>query len=381
MNRLKLVSVLLALTMGLSACGGGSSSRLRAGKTLEGEVVEAEGQVPYNSSDLGGTRNAALAAAQRAAVELVVGVYVSGKTKVDKSVAVESNILSKSEGLIKRYEILNEGRSGEWYKMRIRALVSTKEIREKLDAMSLLRSPAVGNPRVTILLQEFVGEKEEKSLPATRALTQALLDRGYKVVEPPTSAKRDEDAAEVARTMSHNVADVLLAGLARAQSLGYGTKDLGGMASYRSSVVFRVIEVGSGEVITTVNETASGLEATRELAAQKSLAEAAKLASKGLDGLAQELTKRAHAEITINGLTSFEALSNLQKGLLKLNGVRDVYLRSYKQEAGIAKLDVLIDQLGPQELADQAARIGGPSWSVFQVTGRSINLSASQAGR
>lgn len=363
----------------LAACSG-SQTRLRNGKTLEGEVVEAEGQAPYNGSDLAATRAAALAAAQRAAVELVVGVYVSGKTKVDKAVAVESNILSKSEGLIKRYEVLSEGRSGDWYKMRIRALVATKDIHEQLENMGLIRSPALGNPRVAILLQEYVGEKEETSRPATQALTRALLEKGFKVVEPPASLRSQEDSAEAARTLSRNVAEVLITGLARAQSLGLD-KSLGGMSSFRVNVSLRVLESGTGEVLTTVSQTASGLEGTREIAGAKALQEAAKLAANDLVTLPRELTSRAHAEMTISGLTSFEALSNFQKGLAKTNGVRDLYLRSFEQEKGVAVLDILTDQITPQELADQSVRLGGSAWSVFQVTGRSIQLSASQAGR
>src|SRR5690349_9373832 len=92
----------------LAGCAG-SKSTLVKGKTVEGEVVEAEGQAPYNGEDLAGTRAASLAAAQRAAVELVVGVYVSGKTKVEKAVAIEQNILTQASGYIKRYEILSEG--------------------------------------------------------------------------------------------------------------------------------------------------------------------------------------------------------------------------------------------------------------------------------
>src|SRR5437879_10733266 len=143
----------------MSACAG-SRTHLKTGKTLEGEVVEAEGMAPYKADDLPGTKAAALAAAQRSAVELVVGVYVNAKTRVDKAVAIEQNILTRSGGYIKRYEILSEGRSGDWYKMRIRALVSTKELHDDLDARGLLRQPAVGNPRVAVLLKEYIKENE-----------------------------------------------------------------------------------------------------------------------------------------------------------------------------------------------------------------------------
>src|SRR5579864_3810002 len=148
---------LLTLAIALNGC---AHSRIKSSKSSEGEVVEAEGTAPYRADDLPGTKAAALAAAQRSAVELVVGVYVSARTKVDKAVAIEQYILTKADGYVKRYEILSEGRSGDWYKVRIRALVSTQSIHDDLDSLGLLRQAQVGNPRVAILLHEFVGENE-----------------------------------------------------------------------------------------------------------------------------------------------------------------------------------------------------------------------------
>ena len=362
----------------LSGCAS-SNPHLKTGKTLEGEVVEAEGMAPYRADDLPGTKAAALAAAQRSAVELVVGVYVNAKTRVDKAVAIEQNILTHSGGYIKRYEILSEGRSGDWYKTRIRALVSTKEVHDDLDSRGLLRQASVGHPRVAILLQEYIKERESREGYATRALTQELLDLGFKVVELPKSSNPDEDPLELAKGLNHQVAELLISGFARSQSLGE-EKKLGGMSSYRATISFRVIEAGTGEVMQTVSEVASGLEGTPEIASQKSFEEAAKLTAKDLATLPQELSKRAHIELTISGLKSFTVLSNFQKSLLGVPGVKDLYLRSYNQESGLAVLDIMTDQLSAQELADQGVRIGGADWSIFQVAGKSIQLSATQAG-
>src|SRR5947207_166786 len=63
----------------LVGCAG-NKSRLKLGKTSEGEVVEAEGLAPYNSKDLIATKKASLTDAQRNAVEKAVGVFVSART-------------------------------------------------------------------------------------------------------------------------------------------------------------------------------------------------------------------------------------------------------------------------------------------------------------
>ncbi len=378
-HRASLAAVLMGVVLGVGCSG--SKSQLKNGKGMGGEVVEAEGMAPYNASDIPGSRAAALAAAQRAAVERVVGVYVNAKTRVDKAVAVEQNILAKSTGYIKRYDVLKEGREGEWYKMRIRALVATDHLRDDMDTAGLLKRPEVGHPRVTILLQEYVGENESKDKAATRALQQVLLDKGFKVVEFPRSLNKDEDPVDLAKKMARTQAELLIAGLARAQGLGYTQKELGGMSSHRASITGRVIETGSGEVLKTFSQVASGVEGTSEIAAQKSFEKAAELCAQDLAKLPQELSQRAQVHLTVVGLTSFEVLSDLQKKMTAAAGVKDLYLRSFSQESGIAELNVQVDQISPQDLADQTTRLGGPAWTVIQISGRDIRINASAAGR
>ena len=359
---------------------GCATSRITKGKNEEGEIVVAEGIAPYKAEDLPGTKAASLAAAQRSAVELVVGVYVNAKTRVEKAVAIEQSILANTSGYVKRYEILSQGRDGEWYKTKIRALVSTQQLHQDLDSLGLLKKPAVGYPRVAVRLQEFVGDHENKDGHAAHALTQALLNKGFKVVDLPVSVKPDEDPVAAAKLIRPGEAELLIAGMARAQDLGYGAA-FGGMSSYRASVTFRVLEAGSGEVVATVSQVASGLEATPDIASGKALEKAGEVASNDLANLPQELAKRAHVDLTLSGLKSFESLSSFEKSLSAEPGVKDFFLRSYSQDSGVAALDVLIDQIGPQELADRTVKIAGAGWSVFQVSGRSVQLSASQAGR
>lgn len=369
----------LPLALIFSGCTG-SRSRLEKAKTAEDEIVVAEGEAPYKADDVPGSHAAALAAAQRAAVEQVVGVYVSAKTLVDKAVAIENNILTHVNGYVKKYEILSEGRSGEWYKVRIRALVATNQLHQDLDSLGLLRQPAVGNPRVAFLLQEWVGEKRVDNGEAARALTQGLLNRGFQVVALSSSVNADADPVDIAKSTSRGEAELIVAGLARAQSLGYGEKEFGGLSSYRASISIRVLEVGTGEVLTTVSETASGLEATPEIAAGKALGKVGELAANDLASLPGQLSERAHVAITISGVTSFDTLGNFEKALSSQPDVKDLYLRSFTQESGVATLEAHTQGISPQDLAERCVKLGGSTWSVYQVSGRSIQLSASQAG-
>src|SRR5262249_36591460 len=145
----------------------------------------------------------------------------SAKTRVDKAVAIDNNILANTEGYVKKYQILSEGRDGDYYKVKIRALVSTQKLHKDLDNIGALRAPAVGNPRVAIMLQEWIGEKPSAGKDATRTLTQGLIDKGFQVVElPANKVNPDEDPVDVARTLNRSQVELILAGLGRAQALG-----------------------------------------------------------------------------------------------------------------------------------------------------------------
>src|SRR5207247_5709604 len=118
------------------------------------------------------------------AVEKVVGVLVSARTMVDKAVTIQQNILGKTNGYVKKHEILKEGREGDGlYHTHIRALVSYKQIQDDLKDMDLLAAPAVGNPRVAILLDETVEGSDSQITATSDGIAQGLLERGYKVVD------------------------------------------------------------------------------------------------------------------------------------------------------------------------------------------------------
>ena len=97
---------------------------------------------------------------------------------------------------------------------------------------------------------------------------------------------------------------------------------------------FRIIETGTGEVVGAVSQVASGLEATPDLAAQKAFQQAAALAQPDLAALPAQLAQKAHVDLTLLGLKSFEVLAKFQKSLAAEPGVKDLFLRSYNQEDG-----------------------------------------------
>src|SRR5271157_4035458 len=186
------------IASGILIAGCGGKSRLKVGQAPEGEIVEAVGEVMIDPNNLEDTKKRSLVDAQKKAVEMVVGLHLSAKTMVEKSVLIESNILARTEGYIRKYDILKEWQEPPLYKTRIRAYVLTQQIADDLKALGLLKEPQVGYPRVAVVLAESAPGTYMKSdvTPAADALTQALLTQGYRVVD--RSALNANNALSVA---------------------------------------------------------------------------------------------------------------------------------------------------------------------------------------
>lgn len=86
------------------------------------------------------TRRKSLIEAQHVAVEEAIGIYLTARSKVDKSILVEDIIETKTQGRITNYKVLSRKVDGVYYKTKIKAVVSLKEpeFRQRHDVDSQL---------------------------------------------------------------------------------------------------------------------------------------------------------------------------------------------------------------------------------------------------
>jgi hypothetical protein len=278
------VVVLLSLIVGCA----GSKSRLKLGETAEGEVVEAEG-FSAMTGDLIGVKRASLQDAFKNAIEKVVGIFISARTMVDKAVTIQQNILGKTDGYIKKHDVIKEGQEPDGlYHTRIRALVSTKQIQNDLKELDILQSPAVGNPRVAILLDETVEGSDAQTTACSDGLAQGLLERGYKVVDRSelaairvAEATKDLLSGNSEKALKPIVqklnAEVVITGKAGGSLLT--SQGLGGLISFRGALTAKALKAQTGDILATVTVQGSGLDATKEAAALKAMSNLGKNAA------------------------------------------------------------------------------------------------------
>ena len=173
-----------------------------AAMAQESQTVEAEGVARIIKAQTDIARDKAIADAQRKAVEQAVGVLMSSESLVENYELVSDRILTQSAGYIASYEIADERRDGDDYRVKIRAVIGMGNLQNDVQAIQHLIAQK-GNPRMMFLVSEeivglkTVGVGSADMSQAEVILQQAFLDAGFEVIDAATVAQHVN--AEMAR--------------------------------------------------------------------------------------------------------------------------------------------------------------------------------------
>lgn len=158
-----------------------------------GRVVETEG--------LGYNRDGAIQAALRSAVEECAGVSISSNTLVENYTTVSDKILTNASGYVSTYSVTSESSEFGLVKVMVKADVSLGKLENDLSAQKLLYE-LHNRPRIMVVLDERMEDKEMHEKTATHKLEVYLLSRGFIVIEPEQfekirSAESEKDLASM----------------------------------------------------------------------------------------------------------------------------------------------------------------------------------------
>ncbi|OIO03072.1 hypothetical protein COY52_11705 [Candidatus Desantisbacteria bacterium CG_4_10_14_0_8_um_filter_48_22] len=351
------------------------------------ENVEVEVEVPVLNDDVASARERALNLAQRRAVELVVGVFVNAATLVGKAELVDNQIFSKTNGYVKKYEVLSEKREGDALKMKVKALVKTGDVNRDLDAVGLMiKGATIGNPRVMVLFYETVDGTEESMSVAEVEIAQKFMDTGYRIVEqaevkkiralPGAKAAMGGDIEAAVQIGKDMKVDILVLG--RAASNFNTDKGLGGFISYRASVTAKVIKIDTSEVLWAVpNKLGAGVDLTKENAAKTAITKIAKSMSEDMVlSVTKILSEKAMAQLTISNIPDWNRLAVLNEYIKSYQGVSGTYIRSYETTTGVASIDINLKYGNAQQLSLYLSSIKRFPIEVSAVTGSTIQAKA-----
>ncbi len=155
----------------------------------------------------GMSKDPALANAMRRAVEQSYGAFLTSNTMVVDAQLKEDKIFSHSKGYVSAYKILKEEKNGDVYSVTISATVDNRQLKDDIDALTILRK-VVGNPRILIAFsQEGEGMQALKNKSfveeINNGIEEVLTDKQFRVVD---KASSERFAQQIADTHDINLA-------------------------------------------------------------------------------------------------------------------------------------------------------------------------------
>ncbi|MFA5161314.1 MAG: hypothetical protein WC421_03625 [Elusimicrobiales bacterium] len=341
-------AVLLALAL------GGCAS-VQTGPDKDGEQVIAEGMAPFNGN-MALARANAIAAAQESAVEQVVGVFVSGSTRVQDAVAVSRKLMAGTQGFVKRYKILNERQEAGYYTVKIKAVVKVSDISSALDKMR------DGARTAAVFSVETMDGRPGSSSDAASAAGAALSKAGYDIVAANAPANAADAASALDAASSAN-ADFAVTVAADSYKVEPMPELGGGLAPYRARAAVRVYSAASRKLVAESVKEASALDAAPAVAARRAAAAAAELAAKDLPArLERAAAETPSITLKITGLTGLEQLRRFQDMLRAVPRLEKISLTSYSN--GDARFLLRARDLSGDELAAMLLR-QNPPFAVY----------------
>lgn len=367
MKKLSLFCVLAVSVFLFASC-----KTFNIGPKGEGEFVEAESLVPYDEANLNKVKKEGIAAAQKNAVEQVAGVFISASTTVDHSSVVEKQILSKTEGFIRRYNVQSSFRKGDMWYTKIRAQVLVSDIsgiiKENEDNATVKKTNILVASREVI--DGAVSLKQDckqavyrafKEYPYTMLNGDNLSENNLENIQPVIDKARYEGARFVV------VADVSAYPLDSLSNVSAVFKP------YRARVNLKVISSSNYSVAAESIQQISGLDPVAEIASQKAVSAACEAAAKEVtDSLNSAINSAKTYTLKVNKVDSIERLKELQSILREQREIEDFNLKAYKN--GNATFEVQSNVGTAEELAAKVIRQHSASFTLYSVAPKALTV-------
>jgi hypothetical protein len=334
----------------LFSCAHNEVKKSELNKQYEVEIVEAEGTAPIINGDRESAKKSALSDSMKNALGLVIGVYVSGDTLVSKSILINSDITSKSEGYIEKYKVLKEYVDGDFYKVKIEAHVRKEDITKKIKNLET-DVEKIGNPVIYVKILEKIQDRPIEGNYSGGEYISSLRDDGFRIA------------------VDSNSADVLIEGEAKST---YNTnKDLGGFISYACSISLN-IATPNGEIIKSIASSAGGIGLTDDVAAKESMIQASrKTYEKVKNSILDYYRQKKIITFKISNVNNLNEVNEVVKYFRNVPIVKEAVLKKFSSDTAV--LEVLMRKGNSTELMDVINK--NPKFEVLKMSAYDIEMS------
>ncbi len=259
---------------------------------------------------MGSDKNDAIRDASRLAVEQVVGTFIDSRTLMENLRIQIDEVYKKSQGFIKKIQILNETRLDDsTYRVTAKIYVDTSPDGKLVDEITMLMR--LNDPRITVLV--FDGGSRNES--AEGVLVEKLLNMNFSHVLHTNQVIRQNDAEllnEVASGNSglfqgkkDNATDYLVVGTCKRISNpvmipDYKTAEMitSALIDVRSSFNFEILKYDTGEYIGAFSAEGKGLGNAEELARKNADNAALNVAAEKLGDTFKKFSAKSSSGLT-----------------------------------------------------------------------------------
>jgi len=349
--------------------------------------VEAESLIAPVAGNILATREQGVEAAKRNAIEKAIGVWVTGQQIVQQANLIEEKIFSKVGGYIKDYKVLSQESDGEFFKTRLWASVKQADIRKQINDLGLLlQTKTVNNPRVVVLLEEYVNGELTKAQTAGTIIMAELLNKDYKVVDQEQLEKNKKDdqlkavflgdekaAAVLARKFD---AEIAVMGKVTSTVAPNTSEYLKGTMQAVTTLNLKVVKTTTGEALFAVSKKENTWDLMADAAVAKTVTKSAEAAARELSGsIAAKLYESVTVMITVKGISNLNKLEDFRKTVRYLDGVSDARLRDFTE--GTADVELTLKYGNAMLIAAKLEALKDWKIKVDETSGHIVNCTIS----
>ena len=343
-----------------------------------------DGDVTIEADGYGSSRDAALLAAKREAVSNGIGMVLISETEVENFTLKKDLVLTRTIGAVRSIKILEEGRDGASFHLRISAVVSMATIKDDLGALKILLE-SMDKPRMMVLIREedsnaaetaildFLSQKEFELVDA--AAVAALLDKDEALIRKATEG----DPTAAAQLGAANGAEFVIVGKVVKSSAANKLLAEAGLLSGQASITARVVNCSNAAIIASKSARGAAAHIDLRIAQENASDQAAR---KLMDRELFEKIVSSFQDMVNNGMTLEVTVDNVgdyrtQKAVQEFIGKADVSSVS-KRGFGGGKLQLAVVFRGSADaFADlmDGKKVLGRTMAVTGIAGSRVSIS------
>ncbi len=284
------------------------------------QFVEALGEAPVINNDVSQARNEAILRAKWAAAESVLGVKVKAQSVVQNFALVDEMIQKSVSGYVESYKVLQEGRDGDFYRVRISAKVVREQAERAISNVLRVSSVAILVPAF------FPDGNVEEANTFTESLIEKITEQNFTVMDianldPGTAvdvdrAIRSNDTIFARSLMLKSLSNLLILGKidmnvssAKGEDVGYGVKMPFNQVTARLN--YRIITAQDKKIIKAGSLEAKGKAFSPKDASNQALSDLSKKATPEIISVLNKYLEGSTKRVRVN----FENIKSLGETL------------------------------------------------------------------